>query len=143
MDWQTNLITGGAELAALLRDLRRVAVLGIRSEHYADRPAHYVPATLASAGLEIVPARLEELLDAGDELGGRAAIDGYAVHFAAKALGAEVVRPEFDPGDALFFDERMAHRTYLAEHMTQERLAVECWFFSPAHPNSEYLSLLV
>lgn len=98
-----------------------------------DRPA---------PGLEVVPARIEELIDAGDDQGGRAAIDGYAVHYVAKTLGAPVVRPEFDPGDALFFDERMAHRTYLAEHMTEERLAVECWFFSPAHPNSEYLSLL-
>ncbi len=60
MDWQANLITGGAELAALLRDLRRVAVLGIRSERYSDRPAHYVPATLASAGLEIVPVPVYE-----------------------------------------------------------------------------------
>lgn len=98
-----------------------------------DRPA---------SGLELVPARMEDLLEAGDGHGGRAAIDGYAVHFMAKLLGVEVVRPEFDPGDALFFDERMAHRTYLAEHMTEERLAVECWFFSPSHPNSEYHSLL-
>ena len=60
MDWQANLITHGAELAALLRGLRRVAVLGIRSERYADRPAHYVPATLASAGLEIVPVPVYE-----------------------------------------------------------------------------------
>jgi hypothetical protein len=99
-----------------------------------DRPA---------PGLEIVPARIEDLLEAGDEQGGRAAINGFGVHYVAKSLGAPVVRPEFDPGDALFFDERMAHRTYLADHMTEERLAVECWFFSPAHPNSEYLSLLV
>jgi len=60
MDWQANLINHGAELAALLRGLRRVAVLGIRSERYADRPAHYVPATLASAGLEIVPVPVYE-----------------------------------------------------------------------------------
>ena len=99
-----------------------------------DRPA---------PGLEIVPARIEDLLEAGDDQGGRAAINGFGVHYVAKNLGAPVVRPEFEPGDALFFDERMAHRTYLAEHMTDERLAVECWFFSPAHPNSEYLSLLV
>ena len=99
-----------------------------------DRPA---------PGLEVVPARIEDILEAGDDQGGRASINGYAVHYVAKTLGAPVVRPAFDPGDALFFDERMAHRTYLAEHMTQERLAVECWFFSPAHPNSEYLSLLV
>ncbi len=60
MDWQANLITGGDELLALLRGLRRIAVLGIRSERYSDRSAHYVPATLASAGLEIVPVPVYE-----------------------------------------------------------------------------------
>lgn len=99
-----------------------------------DRPA---------PGLEVVPARIEEILDAGDVNGGRAAIDGYAVHYVANHRGTPVIRPEFAPGDALFFDERMAHRTYVAEGMTDERLALECWFFSPSHPNSEYLSLLV
>lgn len=60
MDWQANLITGNAELAALLRGLRRIAVLGIRSERYADRPAFYVAAALASEGLEIVPVPVYE-----------------------------------------------------------------------------------
>ena len=60
MDWQANLITGGDELLALLLGLRRIAVLGIRSERYSDRPAHYVPATLASTGLEIVPVPVYE-----------------------------------------------------------------------------------
>jgi hypothetical protein len=99
-----------------------------------DRPA---------PGLEVLPARLEDILDTDTDEGGRAAINGYAVHFMANLLDAPVVRPEFEPGDALLFDERMAHRTFLTEGMTEERLAVECWFFSPAHPNSEYLSLLV
>lgn len=60
MDWHANLITGRAELGALLRGLRRVAVLGIRSERFADRPAFYVPAALASMGLEIVPVPVYE-----------------------------------------------------------------------------------
>jgi predicted CoA-binding protein len=37
-----------------------VAVLGIRSENHAGRPAYYVPATLAAAGLEIVPVPVYE-----------------------------------------------------------------------------------
>ena len=50
---------------------------------------------------------------------------------------------EFDPGDALLFDERMIHRTFLSESMTEERLAVECWFFDAAHKPASYTALLV
>lgn len=96
-----------------------------------DRPA---------PGLEVIPARIENILETDGVA--RASIDGYAVHYSAKSLGVTVDRPLFDPGDAILFDERMAHRTFLAETMTEERLALECWFFSPAHPNSEYISLL-
>jgi hypothetical protein len=55
-----------------------------------------------------------------------------------------VIRPEFEPGDALLFDERMIHRTFLSEDvlMTHERLAAECWFFAPSHPAEDYVSLL-
>ena len=39
----------------LLPRLRRIAVLGIKPESRADRPAHIVPAYLHRAGCEIVP----------------------------------------------------------------------------------------
>lgn len=48
------------DLRLLLCGLRRVAVLGIRSERFADRPAHYVPAALAAAGVAIAPVSLHE-----------------------------------------------------------------------------------
>ncbi len=96
-----------------------------------DRPA---------PGLEVVPARVDEILEADGDTG-TASINGYAVHYLAR--DTPVVRPEFDPGDALLFDERMIHRTFLSETMTQERLAVECWFFDPANRPHEYLALLV
>jgi predicted CoA-binding protein len=60
MDWRANLITSNNDIRALLADVRRVAVLGIRSERYAARPAYYVPAALAAAGLEIVPVPVYE-----------------------------------------------------------------------------------
>jgi len=47
-------------LRPLLQSLRRVAVLGIRSERLSDRPAHYVPAALASSGVEVVPVPVHE-----------------------------------------------------------------------------------
>lgn len=49
------LLDDDAAIGALLRGLRRVAVLGIKTERQAGQPAYYVPADLASLGLEIVP----------------------------------------------------------------------------------------
>lgn len=98
-----------------------------------DRPA---------PGLEVVPARIAELFDT-DGGTGTASINGYAVHFWAKERGLRVIQPVVDPGDALIFDELMAHRTYLSETMTEERLALECWFFAPSNPAEKYVSLLV
>ncbi len=60
MEWQANLLTDRADIQALLARIRSVAVLGIRSERNGSRPAHYVPAALAAAGLEIVPVPVYE-----------------------------------------------------------------------------------
>ncbi|ROH91926.1 CoA-binding protein [Stagnimonas aquatica] len=42
-------------IASLLGELRRVAVLGIKTEQQRDQPAYYVAADLAARGVEIVP----------------------------------------------------------------------------------------
>lgn len=55
MDYYENLIEDTDKIRALLGDVRRVAVLGIKTEQQADQPAFYVPSYLATAGLEIVP----------------------------------------------------------------------------------------
>ncbi|HUM10643.1 MAG TPA: CoA-binding protein [Myxococcaceae bacterium] len=39
----------------LVRRIRRVAVLGIKTEAQSDQPAFYVPEYLASVGIEVVP----------------------------------------------------------------------------------------
>ena len=66
-DWRRNLIEDDDAIAALLRDVRRVAVLGIKPESHSHQPAHYVPAYLKRAGLEVVPVpvyypEVEEIL---------------------------------------------------------------------------------
>jgi len=53
--WEENLISDDEGIRKLLASTRRVAVLGIKPEEQAQQPAHYVPAFLAAAGLEIVP----------------------------------------------------------------------------------------
>ena len=55
MDWQKNIITDIDQVRTVLREAKRVAVLGIKPEIHSDRAAHYVPEYLQSAGYEIVP----------------------------------------------------------------------------------------
>jgi predicted CoA-binding protein len=61
-DWRVNLLEEQEQIDRLVRDLRRVAVLGIRSERRRYRPAFYVAEYLASAGLDVVPVPVYENL---------------------------------------------------------------------------------
>ena len=54
-DWQANLIEDSAGVREILRDARRIAVLGIKTEAARGQPAYYVPEYLQKAGYEIVP----------------------------------------------------------------------------------------
>lgn len=48
-------MTTDAEVAELLRETRRIAVLGIKPEDHAGQPAYYVPKYMQAAGYEIIP----------------------------------------------------------------------------------------
>jgi len=61
MDWRSNLIENTNGVRELLAQTKRVAVLGIRSEQHASRPAFYVPQYLASAGLDVIPVPVYDL----------------------------------------------------------------------------------
>jgi hypothetical protein len=50
----------------------------------------------------------------------------------ARLPALRVVRPEFEPGDALLFNQMTLHRTAVSPAMTKERLAIESWFFAPS-----------
>lgn len=50
-----NVLTTDAQIGALLAGVRRIAVLGIKTEAQSDQPAFYVPQYLASAGFDVVP----------------------------------------------------------------------------------------
>lgn len=60
MDWKDNLITDEHEILQIASAAERVAVLGIRSEKFPDRPAFYVPKYLKDAGLDVVPVPIYE-----------------------------------------------------------------------------------
>jgi uncharacterized protein len=54
-DWRDNLVTSAESIARVVRENRRIAVLGIKTEAQRDRPAFYVPEYMARAGYDIVP----------------------------------------------------------------------------------------
>lgn len=54
-DWRDNLITSAEGIARVLRENKRIAVLGIKTEAQRDQPAFYVPEYMARAGYDIVP----------------------------------------------------------------------------------------
>ena len=54
-DWRDNLITAPDDVARIVREHRRIAVLGIKTEAQRDQPAFYVPEYMARAGYDIVP----------------------------------------------------------------------------------------
>jgi predicted CoA-binding protein len=55
MNWQENIIETDEEIRDLLKNTKRVAVLGIKTEAQSSQPAFYVAQYMANAGFEIVP----------------------------------------------------------------------------------------
>jgi predicted CoA-binding protein len=54
-DWRDNLVTSREGIARIVRENKRIAVLGIKTEAQRDQPAFYVPEYMARAGYDIVP----------------------------------------------------------------------------------------
>jgi hypothetical protein len=54
-DWRDNLVTSAEAIARVVRECKRIAVLGIKTEAQRDQPAFYVPEYMARAGYDIVP----------------------------------------------------------------------------------------
>lgn len=53
--WRDNLVTTEQGIADLLRQSRRVAVLGMKTEAQSGQAAFYVPEYLHNAGVDVVP----------------------------------------------------------------------------------------
>jgi hypothetical protein len=82
-------------------------------------------------GLEIVPRRLDHIVETGTHgtFFDWSVGDGMVERVAGDT---PVVGPVFGPGDALLFDELLLHRTSLPPKMTRDRYAIESWFFAPS-----------
>ncbi|MEM9254684.1 MAG: phytanoyl-CoA dioxygenase family protein [Pseudomonadota bacterium] len=80
-------------------------------------------------GMTLLPKRIEEIL----EYGTRGAhldwvVGGELVEELAR--DAPVVNPYFAPGDALFFDHYSLHRSGHVRGQTENRYALESWFYA-------------
>jgi hypothetical protein len=82
-------------------------------------------------GLDVVPRRFDRVLETGS---GGAAFDWSIGDGTVEEAREDVpvLRPIFEPGDALLFDELFLHRTATDEAMTRTRYAIETWFFAPS-----------
>jgi hypothetical protein len=93
-------------------------------------------------GLDIVPRRLEEFAPTGTD---EAVLSYQVSQTKAEAAAGEVaiVRPVFEPGDALFFDEKCLHQTASDPSMPNPRFAIENWFFGGSAFPSEFAPVSV
>jgi ectoine hydroxylase-related dioxygenase (phytanoyl-CoA dioxygenase family) len=86
-------------------------------------------------GMDLVPKRMDGIVEPGK----RGADFDWSLsdEEAREVAGNAVVRPIFEPGDALLFDHLFLHRTGTDPGMTETRYATETWFFAPsAYPNA-------
>ena len=97
-----------------------------------------------SPGLDIVPRRLDELVTTQtDEAILSYQISQAKAQEAAVAVDAQIIRPIFEPGDALFFDELFLHQTGSEPSMPKPRFAIESWFFGASGFPADYVPLAV
>jgi hypothetical protein len=80
-------------------------------------------------GLDVVGRRLDGLVQSGD---GAFADWGVKPHVAEHVAAGAIVRPVFEPGDALLLDHLTLHRTAVDAGMKNDRHAIETWLFSPS-----------
>jgi hypothetical protein len=88
-------------------------------------------------GLDIVPRRLDHLVARQTE---EAMLDIQVSQSKAEEAAGEagIVRPIFEPGDALFFDELFLHQTASDPSMPNPRYAIENWFFGASAFPEDY-----
>lgn len=79
--------------------------------------------------IDLVPRRFGAVIPSPPDAAFGWSLTEQAVH--AEMPGAPVASPVFAPGDALFFDELLPHRTSVGLDLG-ERYAIESWFVAPS-----------
>jgi hypothetical protein len=93
-------------------------------------------------GLDLLPRRLDYYVATATE---EAALD-YTIserRVQEAAAGTPIVRPIFEPGDAIFFDELFLHQTGSDPAMPKPRYAIENWFFGGSAFPAEYAPVAI
>jgi hypothetical protein len=87
-------------------------------------------------GLDLVAKRLPGVLETGTE---GAKFDwSVGPGVVERVADDRIVRPIFEAGDALLFDDFNLHTTAVTPEMTESRYAIESWFFAPStYPHSQ------
>ena len=90
--------------------------------------------------MDVVPVRLEEFAEIG---GPGTWLDFQISDQTAEKLAGDigVVRPIFNPGDALLFDSMFLHQTGSDPSMPNNRYAIESWFFGSSSYPENYVPI--
>ena len=88
-------------------------------------------------GLDIVPRRLDHLVAAGTD-DAMLEIQTATAKVLEAAGDTPILRPIFEPGDALLFDELFLHQTASDPSMPHPRYAIENWFFGASSFPEDY-----
>ena len=93
-------------------------------------------------GLDIVPRRIDGLVTTATD---EAPLDYVASQRVAEQVAGDtpILRPIFEPGDALLFDELFLHKTGSDPSMPEPRYAIENWFFGGSGFPVEYAPIAV
>lgn len=77
-------------------------------------------------GMDLVPLRLWEIVSADGAMFDWSVDPEQVQH---RFPGSPPISPVFEPGDALFFDHFLLHRTQYRPQFAHPRYAIETWFF--------------
>jgi hypothetical protein len=91
-------------------------------------------------GLDVLPKRLDHIIPTGTE----GALFDWSIspsEVEEAAKDTEILRPIFEPGDVLLFDDLFLHSTAADPSMPKTRLAIESWFFGSSASPEDYAPL--
>ena len=93
-----------------------------------------------SPGLDILPRRIGLM-----QTGTPGALFDWSVSekLVEETYPGEAIRPKFEAGDALIFDQFFLHRTASSPEMNKDRYAIESWFFSPSQFPEKYSGFMI
>ncbi len=80
-------------------------------------------------GIDVVPRRLESIVETGTDSAGFDWVVGEEV-VRKVAEDTPPLTPSFQPGDAIIFDRLFLHTSSFGPSMTQRRLSSETWFIA-------------